>query len=181
MEKSKLLDIILDEWIALLPTKDRSHKNMKNNFEELFQSWKEAGATFDDLYDSLLKKAIKAHHPNTHIIKKSYKSFKRCIPNFDKTEKEFADQWIENINNIALLTFLELFKSPAKLNSKKETSHGNMSAAEYRAQRRYADQFPVLDTSELEERWRQQQYNLDVQDMIKNVFGETDETDSGAN
>jgi hypothetical protein len=47
-----------------------------------------------------------------------------------------------------------------------------MSATEYKAQRRYADQFPTLNTEELVKQWRsQQEYNMDVEDVLDNVLG----------
>jgi hypothetical protein len=53
-----------------------------------------------------------------------------------------------------------------------------MSATEYRAQRRYADQFPTLDTREAVRLWREQtEYNLDVEDVLENVLGGNNETD----
>lgn len=182
MEKRDTYQLILDEWVVSLPNRDRSNKSLKSNFEGLFESWKQAGASFSDLYDGLLKIAIKAHQPSTFVARKVYKSCKKAINNLDKSEKEFIEAWNKGIENTATSTFFEFFPSP--VSAPKETqpaSHGNMSAAEYRAQRRYADQFPVLDTSELEARWNDRQYNLDIEDMIKNVLGGQDEANSGTN
>lgn len=178
MEKTKLLNIALDEWIASLPSRDRSREHIESNFCDLFQSWKDIDATFEDVYDALLPKAIRAHMPPSHVVRNCYKTLKRTIPKFDKTEKEFVEEWSKGIESVAFKAFTNFFPSPVK-KSQTQTMHGNMSASEYRAQRRYADQFPILDTSELEERWHQQQYNLDLEDMMKNVLGEKDEINSG--
>lgn len=180
MSKSETYSLILEDWILSLRSKNRGKDSVQCNFEELFHSWKEAGAGFDDLYHTLLDKAIKAHYPESHLARKIYKTCKKTIPSFDKTEKEFIDSWLKGIDSVGRKAFLDIFKTPV-LAKKPDVSYGNMTASEYKAQRRYADQFPVLDTSELEERWRQQQYNLDLEDMMKNVLGDRDETNSGTN
>lgn len=177
MEKTDKYRLILDEWIASLPNRDRSNKNIKSNFEDLFQRWKDSGACSNEVYDLHLKLAIRAHQPLPFLARKMYKNLKKSITNFDKSEKEFIDSWNKGIENTAVSTFFEFF--PSHVAPKENTiNHGNMSANEYRAQRRYADQFPVLDTSQLEERWKNQQYNLDIDDMIKNVLGDNDEANS---
>ena len=56
---------------------------------------------------------------------------------------------------------------------------GNMSATEYRAQRRYSDPIPILKTDDLIKQWKaQKEYNLDVEDTLENVLGDKDETNS---
>jgi hypothetical protein len=183
MSKSESARIILDEWTASLASRDRSNKNLKFNFEELFQSWKDCGAEFHDLYSSLLKEAIKAHQPSDYVTRKVYQACKKTVKKFDKSEKEFISDWNKNIENIATTSFFEFFPSPVVSLPKEKIvpNHGNMTATEYKAQRKYADQFPILDTTELEARWNDRQYNLDIEDMIKNVLGSEDEANSRAN
>lgn len=182
MQKIDAYRVILDEWSSSLSSRDRTKHNIKPNFEDLFQRWKDVGGSFEELYDSFLRAAIIAHLPQPSIARRVYKILKKSVPDFDKSEKEFIASWNKNIEDIGRSTFLEFFPAPIPIALKKEQpSHGNMSASEYRAQRRYADQFPILDTTELEARWNDRQYNLDIEDMIKNVLGDNNEANSGTN
>lgn len=176
MDKSKALELTLVEWIAVLKSKDRSRKNVRPNFEELFQKWKDLDASFDDLYETLLPKAIKAHQPLASVARNQYKILKSKI---DKTEKEFVDEWNDSIEGTGQEVFFEFFPATTLDRDDEPKVYGNMSATEYKAQRRYADQFPTLNTDELVKRWREQQeYNLDVEDTLENVLGEDNETNS---
>lgn len=185
MSNSKAIELILAQWIASLKSRDRSAKSVRPNFEDLFEQWKNSGASFEELYEdptsevkgsTPLSRAIKAHQPNSSIARSSYKKFKQIIPNFDKTEKEFVEEWNKSIEDTATEAFFD-FYPPPKLDEDTEPKvFGNMSAKEYSAQRRYADQFPTLDTAELVKQWReQQQYNFDVDSILENVLGDENE------
>lgn len=177
MDKCKALELALVEWIANLKSRDRSRKNVRPNFEELFQKWKDLDGSFDDLYESLLPKAIKAHQPLPSVARNIYKTLKAKI---DKTEKEFIEEWNSSIEGTGQEVFFEFFPATTLDKDDEPKIFGNMSATEYRAQRRYADQFPTLKTDDLIKQWRdQQEYNLDVEDTLENVLGEKDnETNS---
>jgi hypothetical protein len=166
------IKLILDQWQASLKSKDRKKDSVKTNFEELFQSWKNAGASFEDLYETFLPIAIKAHLPSSSIIRNTFNTVKHYNKKFDKSEKEFSEDWNKSIHDTATSTFFEYFKSPLFDQDDEPKVFGNMSAKEYKAQRRYAEQFPILDTTELEKQWQDSKYNLDIDDMIKNVLGE---------
>jgi hypothetical protein len=173
MDKSKVLDLILVEWIASLKSRDRSFKSVRPNFEDLFEKWRQQEASFDDLYETLLPRAIKAHQPISSVIKASFASLKKNVKTFKKTEKEFTEEWLKSIEDVGTSTFFEFFPPPFETKEESEPKvFGNMSAKEYRAQRKYADQFPVLDTTDLEKRLKEQQYNLDLEDLLKHVLGE---------
>lgn len=177
MDKTKILELALVEWIANLKSRDRSRKNVRVNFEELFQKWKDLGASFDDLYETYLPKAIKAHQPLPSVARNTYKTLKSKI---DKTEKEFLEEWNSSIEGTGQEVFFEFFP-PTTIDKDDEPKvYGNMSVTEYRAQRRYAEQFPILDTTELVKAWREQkQYNPEVDDKLENILGGgTDETNS---
>lgn len=178
MDKAKSLEIALVQWIASLKSKDRSHKSVRPNFEELFQSWKDLDATFDDLYETFLPKAIKAHQPVPSVARSMYKTIKQKA-SIDKTEKEFTEEWNASIEASGTEVFFEFFPATPIDHDPEPKVFGSMSATEYRAQRRYADQFPTLNTDELVRQWREQQeYNLDVETVLENVLGENDETNS---
>lgn len=173
MDKNKLLELALVEWIANLKSRDRSRKNVRPNFEELFQKWKDLGGSFDDLYETLLPKAIKAHQPLPSVARSTFKSLKNKM---DKTEKEFIEEWNSSIEGTGQEVFFEFFPATSLDKDDEPKVFGNMSVAEYKAQRRYADQFPTLNTDELVKQWREQQeYNLDVEDTLENVLGKDDE------
>ncbi len=179
MDKSKALELTLVQWIAkikALPSAQRGQKFIKPNFEELFQQWKDLDGSFDDLYETLLPKAIKAHLPNVHVARGNYKSLKDKL---QVSEKEYIDNWNATIEAIGQDTFFEFFPAVPLDKDDEPKVYGNMSATEYRAQRRYADQFPTLNTDELVKQWRsQQEYNLDVEDTLENVLGDDNETNS---
>lgn len=178
MDKIKQVDLALVEWIASLKSKDRSRKSVRPNFEDLFQKWKDSGATFEDLYETYLPKAIKAHQPLPSTARSIFKQLKQKVAGFDKSEKEFLEEWNNSIDATGTEVFFEFFPATPADHDPEPKVYGNMSATEYKAQRRYADQFPTLNTEELVKQWRsQKEYNLDVEDVLENVLGSNDETD----
>lgn len=173
MDKNNLFDIIVVEWIASLKSKDRSRKYVRPNFEEVFDKLKVAGATFDDIYETLLPKILKAHYPVPSKARETYKSLKSTIRTFDKSEKEFIEEWNAGIDATGTETFFEFFPATTADHDSEPKVYGNMSATEYRAQRRYADQFPILSTDELIKQWKQQvEFNLDIESTLENILGE---------
>lgn len=173
MDKSKALELTLIQWIAkikALPSSQRGRKFIRPNFEELFQQWKDLEGTFDDLYETLLPRAIKAHYPTVGNARGTYKSLKEKT---SLSEKEFIEEWNNSIEATGQDTFFEFFPATQLDKDDEPKVYGNMSATEYKAQRRYADQFPTLNTDELVKRWKEQQeYNLDVEDTLENVLGD---------
>jgi hypothetical protein len=169
MDKTKLLDIALVEWIATLKSRDRSSKSVRPNFEDLFQKWKDLEASFDDVYETHLPKAIK---PTASVARSYLKALKMKAPLFDKSEKEFIEEWNGSIEGTGTEVFFEFFPAAPIDHDPEPKTFGAMSATEYKAQRRYADAFPTLDTSELIKAWKnQQEYNSDDADLLKNILG----------
>ena len=178
MDKNKIIDITFAQWSARFNSSDKKTKSARTNFEELFQTWKDLGASFDDLYETYLPKAIKVHQPISSIAKATYKKNKSST---SKTEKEFIDEWNASIEATGQDVFFEFFPAVPLDKDDEPKVFGNMSATEYRAQRRYADQFPTLNTAELVKAWREQkQYNPEVDDKLENILGggKSDETNS---
>jgi hypothetical protein len=168
---SDVVGLIFQEWSASLKSKDRSKAAVPSNFEELFEKLKNSGVPFEDAH-ALLPKAVKAHQPIAAVARNSYKKIKSVAKNFDKSEKEFVDEWNKSIEDVGTQTFFDIYPLPRLDEDNEPKQYGNMSAKEYKAQRKYADQFPVLDTSELEKRMRDQEYDLDIEDMLKTVLGD---------
>jgi len=178
MDKTKLIEITLTQWSAQFKSGSKKTKDARLNFEELFQKWKDLGAGFDDLYETYLPKAIKVHQPAAAVVRNTFKTLKSS---YGKTEKEFSDDWNASIEATGQDVFFEFFPAVPLDKDDEPKVYGNMSATEYRAQRRYADQFPTLDTTELVKAWREQkQYNPEVDDKLENILGggNSDETNS---
>ncbi len=177
MDKNKAIELAFVEWVANLKSRDRSRKAVRPNFEELFEKWKALQASFDDVYETWLPKAIKAHQPLPSIARSTYKTLKNKI---DKSEKEFIEEWNSSIEGTGQEVFFEFFPATTLDKDDEPKVYGNMSVTEYRAQRRYAEQFPILDTTELVKAWKEQkQYNPEIDDKLENILGgDTDETNS---
>ena len=176
MDKNKSLELTLIEWIAILKSRDRKTKNARGHFEELFQKWKDLEATFDDLYETLLPRAIKAHQPLPSKAREVYKSLKSRM---DKTEKEFVEEWNDSIEGTGQEVFFEFFSATSLDKDDGPKVHGNLSVAEHRAQRRYSEQWLELDTTELIKTWKEQkQYNQEIDDKLENILDGTNEIDS---
>lgn len=160
------IDLIFTEWKASLKTRDRSKDAVFGNFEDLFEKLRSSGASFEEAH-SLLPKAIKAHQPTPGLARSIYKNLKASHKTSD-SEKDWIDQWNQDIADKATNAFFSSFPLPKNKDDDDEPKvYGNMSAKEYRAQRRYADQFPILNVEELERRIQVDTYNpLDDVDTI---------------
>jgi hypothetical protein len=173
---SSNLDLILEEWEASLKQKDRSAGAVGSNFDELFEKLKAAGATFEEAH-AILPKAIKMHQPPLPVARNTYKSTKMIAKVAAFTEKEFIERWNKDIADKGTNSFFSIFPRPKQEDEEDPGPkvYGNMSAKEYRLQRRYADQFPVLNTEELEKRMVQGTYN--PMEDIADVLGKKDSKD----
>lgn len=173
MSQNKNIELVFAEWNASLKKRDKTAKSLRPNFEELFSRWKSADASREDIYEIWLPKAISAHNPTSSVVRTVYKRLKTDIRGFDKTEKEFEEHWRKTIADIATEVFFEYFPLSISVDDDTEPKvYGSMSAKEYGLQRRYIEQYPILDTTELEKQWREQQYNLDIEEMLRNVLGD---------
>jgi hypothetical protein len=168
---SNTMNLIFDEWKASLKSRDRSAGAVESNFEILFQDLKNAGFTSEEAY-TLLSKAAKAHFPPPAIAKNVYKSLKHLANVSMYSEKEYIDQWHKDITDKCTSAFFGIYplKKIADADDDGEPKvYGNMSAKEYKLQRKYAEQFPILNTAELERRLRDSSYN--PAEDLKNVLG----------
>jgi len=150
MSDSQLAQHILKKWTAELRSKDRSFSKVQSNFDELFyELWKNK-VPFDVTHE-LIKQAIAAHLPNAVIAKRTYQANKQKL---DQTEKEFMDGWQKSIEDVCYQSFYSYYPPQTEANIEEEKKYGNMSAKEYIAQRKYAEQYPVIDIAKLKERWK---------------------------
>ena len=166
-------DLILEEWISGLKNRDRSAPAVESNFEELFDSLKRANASFDEAH-ALLPKAVKAHLPPPGLARNTYKHIKNSPKASGLTEKEFIEAWNKDINDKGTNAFYSVFPRPKEDDDEdpEPKVYGSMSVKEYKLQRRHADQFPILNTEELEQKMLSGSYNP-IED-IANILGKKD-------
>lgn len=154
MAPNKTADLILQQWVASLKTRDRSRKAVPDNFDELFSDLKKAGVPFDDAHE-LLTTAIKAHLPSKSTVRYVWTNNK-ALHSVHAGEKEFTDDWNDCIKSAATDAFFSNY--PLKINDDDDGEpkvYGSMSVKEYRLQRKYADSFPTLNTDDLERQLRE--------------------------
>ena len=163
------LDLIYEKWKASLQEKDRSRESVSANFDELFDAFNSAGATFEEAH-AYLQQAIKVHLPSPGLGKATWKLLKNNPVNAEATEKEFIDGWNKNIADKATNSFYHVYPLPEDKDDDKEPKvYGSMSVKEYRLQRRHADSYPVLDTEALEQGFQTDTYN-----PVEDILGEDD-------
>lgn len=143
---SNKAELIFEKWKADLAKKERGHKYVEGNFDELFASLHKSKIHFDDAY-ALMPKAIAAHYPSRDAVKFTYRNLKNVL--HGKTEAEFEKSWKENIDAAAKRVFYSLYPIDGQEKTD-EPQYGSMSAVEYRKQRAYADSFPRVDLSKIE-------------------------------
>ena len=155
-------DLIFEQWKADLKNRDRSAAAVYGNFEALFTSLRAAGATFDEAH-KYLPNATKAHQPDPALARNTYKCLKTSPKLAGFSEKEFVDKWNKDIADKATNAFYDTFPRPKSKDEEDEDGepkvYGNMSAKEYKLQRKYADTYPVLNTEELEKKMLSGTYN----------------------
>lgn len=147
MRKNKA-ELIFDKWRAELVGKDRSRTAVEGNFDELFSSWHRSKISFNDAH-GLLDTAIKAHLPSDSVAKLTFKRLKKSA-GIAKNELEFTTEWKANISATAKQVFYSLYDIEGTNPQTEDVKYGNMSAQEYRKQRKYADSHPLLDWTKIE-------------------------------
>lgn len=169
---NRIHELILQEWIASLKQRDRSKDGVTSNFEDLFIKLKQADASFEEAHD-LLPRAISAHYPSNAVAKNIYKIAKNSSKTFEiPSEKEFIRDWHKSIEDKGTAAFFDIFPLPRLDEDDAPKVFGSMSEKEYRHQRRHAEEYPTLDTTELEKRLHEQKFSLDIEDMLKHVLGD---------
>jgi hypothetical protein len=141
--KQEAISIIFEKWKSAVRFKDKSKKHIADNFDELFAAWRAIGATFEELSDGWLQRAINTHMPDSTLIKKVFRNLK--LSGISGTEREFGESWKASIEKRVNEIFLNYF-SPSKIEvaqGQEQSIYGSMSATEYFAQRSYADSFPA--------------------------------------
>lgn len=165
-------DLIFEEWKASLKDRNRSKDSVQGNFEALFEELKKANIDFNEAH-ALLSKAVKAHLPSIGLARNFYKTTKNSPKGTVYSEKEFIEEWNKDIEAKGTNAFFEVYPRPKVKDADDDGEpkvFGNMSAKEYRAQRKYADQFPVLNTEELERKMLSGTYNPleDISKILSN-------------
>lgn len=151
---------------------------MSANFDELFEKLKVEGVPYD-LAHALVQRASIAHRPNKFILNIAFKGVKAS--GSGQSLQEFETDWKTLIEDAATVSFHDFFKTelddPDEEPLKERGNYGNMSEKEYRAQRKHADSYPTLDTTELEKLFLER--NKEVQDIdVEDVLGEDSAEDT---
>ena len=139
MGDKRVAKLIFQQWKSDLANKDRSTKNMYNNFDELFYSFHMSDIEFDEAHD-YLKDAIQAHAFTKFVAKRVYDGLRGRI---DKSFEEFCTDWKEHIKDTATQAFFAWYKIEGE--SQEERQFGNMSPREYSLQRKDVERFPHID------------------------------------
>jgi len=159
-------DLLFDKWKASLAGRDRSKPFWQSNFEELFDELKTEGLVLESAYE-YLDRAIKAYTPSKTIVKNTYNKWKSSR-NVDL--QEFQDNWFNGIADTAKVAFFNVFPITTKKieDDNEPKMFGNMSAKEYKMQRAFADEFPVLNTRALEKKLKEP---LDLSLNLDDLYG----------
>lgn len=169
------IDLIFQEWKASLKQRDRSSEYVQPNMEDLFSELKRADISFDEAH-KLLPLAIKAHQPSDYIIKITYDRLKSMT---HATLKEFGDDWKNDIADKGTNAFFAIYPrsktdqdddgEPKIYGKITSNGTGSMSAKEYKLQRRYAEQFPIIDTKSIARKINGEAY--DPLKDLENILG----------
>jgi len=166
--------LILEKWVASLPSRDRSNKQVPGNMDELFEKLYKADVPFEVAHEEVLPKAIKAHLPPPAVARAVYK---RCKDHTEHTEKEFIDGWHNNIKDAATESFYSFYKIKAEDETPKR--YGGLTLKEHRQQQRYVESFETVNVSEIEAKIKELA-DMNIDDIL-NVLGYTNgEIDSGS-
>jgi hypothetical protein len=139
--------LIFEKWKADLASKERSHKYVEGNFDDLFSTLHKSKIPFDEAYE-LLSQAIQEHYPSKENVKFTYRRIKMSIPS--KTEIDFEKEWKQTIEATGKRVFYSLYPIDGEV-KEEEQQYGSMSPVEYRKQRAYADSYPRVDLAKIRE------------------------------
>jgi len=169
----RIAKLILDRWKAELTKMDRSFDNIAANFDELVSNMYLAETPFE-LAEENINAGIIEHYPSEHLAKIIWKGNK-AAKKIDKDFPTFYVDWKKAINSEGKQVFFSYYSLPSDetVNKNKKTT-GSVSVKEHRAQRRYAESFPILDTSTIEVKIKKVIGDME-EDFMKTVLGEDDE------
>jgi hypothetical protein len=165
----KVATVILEKWTAELKDKDRSRANVSSNFDDLFNALFNADIDFDTAHE-IIETAAKAHYPSDFIARKTYDATEKRKGADKKSYQEFIDGWKKDIKETAVQSFYAFYDGQSP---KEEPQFGKMSAREYRAQRKYAESFPIITFEEIQQRMKQ--LEVDLTQPLDVDLGEKDE------
>lgn len=158
--------LIFEKWKADLATRERSHKFVEGNFDDLFSTLHKSKVSFDDAYE-LLTQAIQHHFPSRENVKFTYRRVKTAMPG--KTEADFEKSWKDDIEATGKRVFYSIYPIEGEV-KEEEQQFGSMSPVEYRKQRSYADSYPRVDLAKI----REERKKL-MEELMKMEAGEQDE------
>lgn len=170
-------ELLFLKWKTDLATMDRSSASVESNFFILFSQMCLRSIPIDNAL-KILPRAIKAHQPSDTVLKRTWFLLDPAKKKKRKYDS-FCEDWLQSIENKGNNAFFEAYPtwmSEETPEQEDDTSapkmYGNMSEREYKLQRKYAESFPILDTSELEK----QLLSSNLADAeLNNFFGNSTE------
>ena len=145
----RIAKLILDKWKAELTKMDRHFDSIEANFDDLVSSMHLSEVPFE-LAEENINAAILEHYPQPHLAKTIWKGSK-ARKTTDKDFNTFFNDWKKAIHSEGKNVFYSYYKLPSEETANENgKSMGSMSSKEHRAQQRYAESFPIIDTSKIE-------------------------------
>ena len=161
---------VFDKWRASLINKPKGHKNLTENFDELFFDLNRLELSYDDAYE-YLQQAYVAHYPSKQTVKHQYKS-STWAKNFD-SETEFAKNWQSFIKDKATTAFHEYYDLPftdqkTPQDVKREKARAKNSAAI----RDYMEKFEPVDIHALRAKIASEKLRLETEDSTDDLLND---------
>lgn len=145
MSNSRKAALIFNQWKAELVSKDRTFKNVLNNFDDLFYSLFTASVPFDEAHN-LIKDAVSEHMFSKKNAEYAYGRVKRQVR---KSFEDFTADWKKGIEDKANQAFFNWYQIEESAEVEKRI--GGMTPQEYTKYRRYVNSFPQVDIKSLKE------------------------------
>jgi hypothetical protein len=159
---------IFEQWRASLRDRRKDSAAVSSNFDDLFFALKEAAISEEEAHD-MMSDALKAHLPTREVVKRVYQR-QKALGKAPASEQDFAASWNDFIRDEAVRSFYCFYGVKPIIS---EVASGKIPTKEYRAQREYADSFPILTDQEITETMAKSLASIEE---IENLFKDDDET-----
>jgi len=142
---TKTIERLFDKWEAELVNKKKGKDSIPLYAEDFFEMLADNGVDIDTAYE-YLERVITALSPTSQLIKYIYKT-SNIKSKTGVSESEFGEDWKKRVRSDCYEAFHIHFEigETKRVNGK----YGNMSAAEYKKQRAYAESHPLIDLDAL--------------------------------
>ena len=136
-----------EKRLKSLTPKDKNMKMMEEMLDDLFCDCYTQDIPREDIEPYIIKIA-KMIYPNSFISKRYYNNV-RYLPKYQGISYEdFIMHWKETLDEKTYLAFINHYPEEAEAVSVKKI--GSMDAKEYKAQRKHAESYPIIDTDSIQ-------------------------------